>query len=247
MCHWLTPAYDSNDRHTSHYEIAMSLIIDVLTYTPAELHTFIHSYILARIYVSNEGELVLVVGKVGSGKSSLVNAMLRECICLQNNNSSPGACNSSGESSRDSDNKSKDAKDASGSATTKSATTKTDSRAITKASFDTRPRASPVVVKGSLAYAPQRAWIMADSVKNNILLGGVTMDQYRSEGDHVDRSKGGGGGVDSEVYYQRVLQTCNLLPDLTMFDYGDETQVGEKGKACMLYRGMLQMHTLYTV
>ncbi len=63
------------------------------------------------------------------------------------------------------------------------------------------PRSSGV------AYAAQEAWVMADTVRNNIVLD--------SPWD-ADR-------------YQKVIHQCALERDLELFAAGDQTELGEKG------------------
>ncbi|KAM4521267.1 multidrug resistance-associated protein 1-like, partial [Odontesthes bonariensis] len=95
------------------------------------------------------GSLVAVVGNVGSGKSSLLSAMM-------------------GEMDR---------------------------------------RSGHVLIKGSVAYVPQLAWIQNASLKENILFGGER----------------------KESWYHRVLEACALLPDLDLLPSGDSSEIGEKG------------------
>ncbi|XP_029465938.1 canalicular multispecific organic anion transporter 1 [Rhinatrema bivittatum] len=95
------------------------------------------------------GKLVAVVGAVGSGKSSLVSAVLGEMENVK------GYIN----------------------------------------------------IKGSVAYVPQQAWIQNDTLQANILFG-----------SQLD-----------EVRYQKVLESCALLPDLELLPGGDKTEIGEKG------------------
>lgn len=65
-----------------------------------------------------------------------------------------------------------------------------------------------VIIRGdSIAYCPQEAWIMNDSVKNNILFG----HKY------------------DEIYYKLTLEACQLNADLKSLPNSDETLVGEKG------------------
>ena len=59
----------------------------------------------------------------------------------------------------------------------------------------------------SVAYCSQRAWLINDSIKQNILFG---------------------SNWDSERYLA-VLNACALRPDLRILPAGDETMVGEKG------------------
>ncbi|KAG5854427.1 multidrug resistance-associated protein 1-like [Anguilla rostrata] len=97
----------------------------------------------------SRGSLVAVVGHVGSGKSSLLSAMLGE----------------------------------------------------------TEKRSGGVLVKGSVAYVPQQAWIQNATLRDNIVFG---------------RER-------KESWYQRVLEACALLPDLEILPAGDATEIGEKG------------------
>ncbi|XP_043955721.1 multidrug resistance-associated protein 1 [Gambusia affinis] len=96
-----------------------------------------------------EGSLVAVVGHVGSGKSSLLSALLGEMDKVEGS----------------------------------------------------------VVVKGSVAYVPQQAWIQNSTLKENIVFG-----QKRRED-----------------WYNHVVEVCALQPDLEILPAGDETEIGEKG------------------
>uniref|UniRef100_A0A3Q3VS30 ATP-binding cassette sub-family C member 5 n=1 Tax=Mola mola TaxID=94237 RepID=A0A3Q3VS30_MOLML len=95
------------------------------------------------------GSLVGICGGVGSGKSSLLSALLGQMTLLEGN----------------------------------------------------------VAASGGFAYMSQQAWILNDSLKQNILFG--------SENDQ-DR-------------YEAVLEACCLLPDLAELPYGDMTEIGERG------------------
>ncbi|KAH8832602.1 P-loop containing nucleoside triphosphate hydrolase protein [Flagelloscypha sp. PMI_526] len=64
-----------------------------------------------------------------------------------------------------------------------------------------------VVLKGTIAYAPQTPWIQSATVRENIVFGHVW----------------------DEEFYQLVLEACALLPDLAIMKDGDQTVVGEKG------------------
>ncbi|XP_077999979.1 multidrug resistance-associated protein 1-like [Glandiceps talaboti] len=96
-----------------------------------------------------EGELVAIVGQVGSGKSSILSAFLG----------------------------------------------------------DMEKRQGSVNVKGSIAYAPQQAWIQNNSLRDNVVFG-KTYD---------------------EAQYKNVVNACALGPDIAMLPGGDETEIGEKG------------------
>nr|XP_033489127.1 multidrug resistance-associated protein 5 [Epinephelus lanceolatus] len=95
------------------------------------------------------GSLVGICGGVGSGKSSLLSALLGQMTLLDGN----------------------------------------------------------VAVSGGFAYVAQQAWILNDSLKENILFG-----------NEYDRDK-----------YYAVLEACCLLPDLAELPYGDMTEIGERG------------------
>ncbi|ODQ68048.1 hypothetical protein NADFUDRAFT_76405 [Nadsonia fulvescens var. elongata DSM 6958] len=59
----------------------------------------------------------------------------------------------------------------------------------------------------STAYCSQQAWLLNDTVRNNIL--------FASEFD--------------ENRYRAVVEACGLKRDLEILEHGDETEVGEKG------------------
>ncbi|EFA83154.1 ABC transporter C family protein [Heterostelium album PN500] len=96
-----------------------------------------------------KGELVAVVGHVGSGKSSLVSSLVGD---LDNPQGYIG-------------------------------------------------------INGSIALVAQQAWIQNATLKNNII--------FTSE---LDEDK-----------YQRVIDSCNLIPDIKILPGGDQTEIGEKG------------------
>ncbi|XP_029021322.1 ATP-binding cassette sub-family C member 5 isoform X2 [Betta splendens] len=96
-----------------------------------------------------KGSLVGICGGVGSGKSSLLSALLGQMTLLEGN----------------------------------------------------------VAVNGGFAYASQQAWILNDTLRENILFGN-DYDQER---------------------YHHVLEACCLLPDLAELPYGDMTEIGERG------------------
>jgi ABC-type multidrug transport system fused ATPase/permease subunit len=61
--------------------------------------------------------------------------------------------------------------------------------------------------KGGVAYCAQEAWIQSLSIRENILFG-TPYDEAR---------------------YKKVIYQCGLKRDLSLFDAGDLTEVGEKG------------------
>ncbi|KAF9433627.1 hypothetical protein BGZ76_009199, partial [Entomortierella beljakovae] len=64
-----------------------------------------------------------------------------------------------------------------------------------------------ISVDGRIAYAPQQAWIINATLRDNVLFG--------SSYDHEK--------------YTRVLSTCGLEPDLAILPAGDLTEIGERG------------------
>uniref|UniRef100_A0A8C7IZW2 ATP-binding cassette sub-family C member 5 n=1 Tax=Oncorhynchus kisutch TaxID=8019 RepID=A0A8C7IZW2_ONCKI len=96
-----------------------------------------------------QGALVGICGAVGSGKSSLLSALLGQMTLLEGN----------------------------------------------------------VAASGGFAYVAQQAWILNDSLRENILFG-----------KEYDEDK-----------YNAVVSACCLIPDLTELPYGDMTEIGERG------------------
>jgi ATP-binding cassette subfamily C (CFTR/MRP) protein 1 len=62
-------------------------------------------------------------------------------------------------------------------------------------------------VSGKVAYVPQQAWILNQTLRQNILF----TSHY------------------NEDYYNKVLESCALEPDLKILSAGDMTEIGEKG------------------
>ncbi|KAF8744087.1 P-loop containing nucleoside triphosphate hydrolase protein, partial [Rhizoctonia solani] len=60
---------------------------------------------------------------------------------------------------------------------------------------------------GGVAYAAQEAWVQNETIRENIIFG-AEFDEER---------------------YNKVISQCGLERDLTLFDAGDQTEVGEKG------------------
>nr|XP_023846068.1 multidrug resistance-associated protein 5 [Salvelinus alpinus] len=96
-----------------------------------------------------KGALVGICGAVGSGKSSLLSALLGQMTLLEGN----------------------------------------------------------VAASGGFAYVAQQAWILNDSLRENILFG-----------KEYDEDK-----------YNAVVSACCLIPDLTELPYRDMTEIGERG------------------
>ena len=63
-----------------------------------------------------------------------------------------------------------------------------------------------VILQGSVAYVPQQAWILNATLKDNILF----------------------AKPEDTAYYETVLHSCALDPDLKILPGGDMTEIGEK-------------------
>ncbi|KAG9088490.1 hypothetical protein FS749_002131 [Ceratobasidium sp. UAMH 11750] len=109
-----------------------------------------------------EGALSLVCGPTGSGKSSLLSALLGEMDRVEGEVYLP----------------------------------KEPTRLNEKTGLQT-----------AISYCAQQPWLQHKSIKDNILFG-LPFDEDR---------------------YKRTLSCCALLPDLAIFEDGDETEIGEKG------------------
>jgi ATP-binding cassette subfamily C (CFTR/MRP) protein 1 len=64
-----------------------------------------------------------------------------------------------------------------------------------------------IVLKGSVAYVAQSAWILNATLRDNILFG----KPYNEE------------------KYQRVIKACQLTYDIKLLPDGDQTEIGERG------------------
>ncbi|KEP50340.1 multidrug resistance-associated ABC transporter [Rhizoctonia solani 123E] len=109
-----------------------------------------------------EGVISLVSGPTGSGKSSLLAALLGEMDCVKGEVYLP----------------------------------KEPTRLNEKTGFPT-----------TISYCAQQPWLEHKSIKDNILFGSP-----------YDKER-----------YEATLNCCALLPDLAIFEDGDETEIGEKG------------------
>lgn len=87
-----------------------------------------------------------------------------------------------------------------------------------------------VAASGDFAFVSQQAWILNDSLKENILFG----NQYDKDRSALngrvtvqDKTKQNGNDRISHYFirYYAVLEACCLLPDLTELSYGDMTEV----------------------
>ena len=69
------------------------------------------------------------------------------------------------------------------------------------------PSSKKIKINGTVAYVPQKAWILNDTIKNNI----VFKRPFSIE------------------KYNTVVNICQLIPDFELFKQGDLTQVSDKG------------------
>lgn len=70
-----------------------------------------------------------------------------------------------------------------------------------------RRTSGEVILGASRAFCPQYAWVQNTTVQNNILFG-----------KRFD-----------PTWYQKVVEACALLPDLSILPNGDATEIGERG------------------
>lgn len=60
---------------------------------------------------------------------------------------------------------------------------------------------------GSIAFIPQESFLLNDTIKQNILF----------------------GNDDDQARYRKIVEKCELIPDLKILPGGDMTQIGERG------------------
>ena len=101
----------------------------------------------------NKGELIGIIGEIGSGKTCLFNAILNNLDILNNK--------------------------------------------LNK----------KIIINGKIAYAPQKPWILNDTVRNNII--------FHKKFD--------------EQKYNKIVNICQLEPDFELLKSGDLTQISDKG------------------
>jgi ATP-binding cassette subfamily C (CFTR/MRP) protein 4 len=170
------------------------------------------------------GELVMVVGSVGSGKSSLLSAILGEMTEVNAYEGSRG---------RD------------GSASTETTDSTAGSDGV---------NSSVNVARGvSFAFCAQRPWILAGSARANIVLSGkegkTPRDTKNHNGKHVNHSEQAAGSASAgscnmpltsfddfknpeEIdvpLYELAIESTRIVQDLNEWPDIDETEIGERG------------------
>ncbi|KAK7205028.1 hypothetical protein BZA70DRAFT_248184 [Myxozyma melibiosi] len=129
-----------------------------------------HEFKLENLNISFEmGKLNLVIGPTGSGKTSLLMALLGEMKLLSGNVFLPGVTKFGDEAAVDRE----------------------------------------TGLSESVAYCAQQAWLLNDTVRNNITFG----NEFH------------------ESRYTAVVEACGLKRDFEILEGGDETEVGERGIA----------------
>ncbi|BGP24141.1 ATP-binding cassette transporter [Rhodotorula toruloides] len=121
------------------------------------------------------GEMSLVCGRLGSGKTLLLLALLGEVDVLSGSVHCPRS--------------------------------PPTAIALPSLDWDAYLTESNWIAPSHTAFVPQQAWLMNDSVRNNILFG----LPFRKE------------------RYEKTLEACSLKSDLAILEDGDSTEIGEKG------------------
>ncbi|RMD44640.1 hypothetical protein DV735_g585, partial [Chaetothyriales sp. CBS 134920] len=137
-----------------------------------------------------KGQVVCIVGPVASGKSSVFRALLGGMRLIR-----AQSCSIKLDSS---------------SIKLDSSSIKLDSSSINLDSSSIKLDSSSINLDSSssqLAFAPQAAWLLSETVRENIVFGRLF----------------------EPAWYDEVLHRCCLQPDLEMLSDGDMTVVGEKG------------------
>ena len=100
-----------------------------------------------------KGELIGIIGEIGSGKTCLFNAILNNLDILNNESN------------------------------------------------------KKIIINGKISYAPQKPWILNDTVRNNIIFHKIFDEQK----------------------YNKIVDICQLEPDFELLKSGDLTQISDKG------------------
>uniref|UniRef100_A0A7S3KSB4 Uncharacterized protein n=2 Tax=Euplotes crassus TaxID=5936 RepID=A0A7S3KSB4_EUPCR len=146
-----------------------------------------------------KNEFVAIIGDVGSGKSSLINTLLKETLYVDDE-----TLNKYGNTEID-DKKEKKIK------LEKKSNNDTSPGVIDQImdfrSKNTKDSSARISVAGSISLVQQKPFILSQTIRENILFG-----------EELDEDR-----------YNRIVQACQLGSDLEILEGGDLTQIGEKG------------------
>ena len=78
---------------------------------------------------------------------------------------------------------------------------------------------------GGIAYAAQESWVQNETIRDNILFGAPYDEERYKKGTFIWYTRRCGW----LTFVRVVINQCALKRDLTLFDAGDMTEVGEKG------------------
>ncbi|MCI4384808.1 hypothetical protein PGIGA_G00042930 [Pangasianodon gigas] len=161
-----------------------------------------------------EGALVAVVGQVGSGKSSLLSALLGEMHKQEGLVSVKGSVAYVPQQAWI-QNATLRENIVFGQQTKESCYQRVLEACALLPDLEILPGGDDTEIgeKGSVAYVPQQAWIQNATLRENIVFGQQT----------------------KESCYQRVLEACALLPDLEILPGGDDTEIGEKTRVLVTH------------
>ncbi|CAI5463391.1 unnamed protein product [Closterium sp. Yama58-4] len=146
------------------------------------------------------GSLFAIVGSVGSGKSSLISAILGEMEAQRDDDEG-------GDGRKSTDRKSGERRRSSSERRRSSGERRRSESEGGVVDGENEEEKCRVTINGSLAYCSQQAWIMNTSLRENILFG----HEYE------------------EDRYNAILDACALRKDLAALPDGDSTEIGERG------------------
>eukprot|EP00798_Chlamydomonas_sp_ICE-L_P022325 gene22325-29401_t len=155
------------------------------------------------------GTLIGICGEVGSGKSSLLMALLGDLqpLLAQGGSAGEGVHVTSLSSSQG----------AAGSVQ--------PHVAVYMNELGGTSANSGAVMCGSISYCSQIPWIVAGTVKDNILFGKSFEEEFYNKGEFYNKV----GSQITWVMAVTVLVACALVTDIESLANGDETELGERG------------------
>ncbi|EMD41580.1 hypothetical protein CERSUDRAFT_110129 [Gelatoporia subvermispora B] len=78
--------------------------------------------------------------------------------------------------------------------------------------------------EGGVAYAAQESWVQNETIRDNIIFGSPYDEERYNKGIIFPNMQ-----TSTASHGQTVIEQCALQRDLSLFDAGDKTEVGEKG------------------